>query len=68
MATNARRRELVAIPDAAAYFGVTPLTIRNWVAAGTLKAYRIGPRVIRIDLAEADSLLQPIPTARNGAA
>lgn len=37
------------IKDSAAYAGVHPKTIRNWIAAGRLRAYRVGPRAIRVD-------------------
>jgi excisionase family DNA binding protein len=43
---------------------VTPKTVRRWIAAGRLTAYRFGPRLLRIDPDELDALLQPIPTAK----
>ncbi len=48
--------------------GVTDRTIRNLVARGELKGYRLGSgRTIRIDADELDALLRPIP-AVGGAA
>jgi excisionase family DNA binding protein len=47
--------------------GVTPRTLRNWIAEGRLTAYRIGDKLIRIDRAELDALIRPIPTAGNAA-
>jgi excisionase family DNA binding protein len=52
-----------SISDGANYYGVSPRTVRRLIAAGRLKAYRIGPRIIRLDKAELDSVMQPIPTA-----
>jgi len=52
---------------AAEHLGVTDRTIRNYVARGTLKGYRLkGSRLIRVDLNEVDALLRPIPTANGG--
>lgn len=59
-------RRLVSLPDAAQYAGVHPRTLRRYIAAGRLTGYRLGPRVIRIDVDELDALLAPIPTASGG--
>jgi len=32
----------------------------------TLTGYRMGPRLVRVDLVEMDALLTPIPTAATG--
>jgi excisionase family DNA binding protein len=50
----------VGISDAAQHAGVCPKTIRRWIAAGDLPAYRVGPRLIKIDLADLDAMFQPI--------
>ena len=65
MATSAAKhaRRLVSINQAARLVDVSPRTIRRRIADGSLTGYRFGPRVIRIDLAEVDSLLKPIPAA-----
>jgi len=42
------------IQQSAEFLGVTPKTIRNRLADGSLRGYRIGPRAIRID---RDSLI-----------
>jgi len=55
-------RRLVSLPDAADYAGVGPRTIRRRIADGSLTGYRMGPRLIRVDLNELDALLSPIPT------
>jgi excisionase family DNA binding protein len=56
-------RQLDSIGEAAAYLGVSTKTIRRWIASGDLSAYRAGPRLIRVDHAELDARLRPIPTA-----
>jgi excisionase family DNA binding protein len=58
----------IAIAAAAKHTGVSPKTIRRYIAAGRLAAYRMGPRLIRVDLAEVDALLHRIPTVSGDAA
>ena len=53
----------LSIADAAARCGVHPKTLRRRIADGSLTAYRLGPQLIRLDPAEVDGLLRPIPTA-----
>ena len=48
---------------AADYLNVTERTIRNLIARGDLTGYRLGARAIRVDRAELDALLTPIPSA-----
>lgn len=54
---------LISIADAAELRGVCPKTIRRWVAAGILPAYRTGPRLVRIDPADLARLDRRLPTA-----
>ena len=56
-------RRLVSPSEAAEYAGCHPKTIRRRIADGSLRGYRMGPRLIRVDLDEVDHLLSPIPTA-----
>ena len=60
-------RSIASIAAAAEHAGLSPKTIRRYIAAGRLAAYRVGPRLIRVDLAEVDALLRPIPTAGTAA-
>ena len=60
-------RRYASIDAAAAFVGVNPRTIRRRIAAGELTGYRIGKRLIRVDLNEVDAILRPIPTAGPGA-
>jgi excisionase family DNA binding protein len=58
--TTATRR-LVAIDQAAEYVSCNPRTIRRRISDGQLTGYRMGPRLLRVDLNELDDLLRPIP-------
>ena len=57
------RRDLASITDAAAYFDCAPRTVRRWISSGLLPAYRLGPRLLKVDLSEAENVLRRIPTA-----
>ena len=61
-ATGTRR--LVGLAAAAAYADVSTRTLRRYIAHGRLTGYRVGPRLVKIDLNELDELARPIPTAR----
>jgi excisionase family DNA binding protein len=45
--------------EAAEYLGVTDRTIRQMIADGRLKAYDLGPRVVRLRLDEIDAAMKP---------
>jgi excisionase family DNA binding protein len=62
--TESTQRRIASISGAAEYAGVSTRTIRRYIAAGRLTGYRIGPRLIKINLAEVDALLSPIPTVQ----
>ena len=53
---------LLTIETAADMLAVHPRTIRRYVAAGDLPAYRIGPRQLRVKREDVLALLVPIPT------
>ena len=55
-----RPPELIGLTEAAERCGVDYRTIRRWVSAGYLDAVRIGPRVLRIDVAQLDSITRPV--------
>ncbi len=57
-------RRLVGLAAAAAYADVSTRTLRRYIAHGRLTGYRVGPRLIKIDLNELDELARSIPTAR----
>lgn len=53
-------RRFDSIAGAAEYAGVCPKTVRRWIASGRLDAYRVGPRLIKVDLDSVDALFQPL--------
>lgn len=54
----------LSIRDVAEFTGFHPDTIRRRIADGTLPAFRIGPRAIRIRREDAEALLRPVPSAK----
>jgi excisionase family DNA binding protein len=66
--TPAAARRYASLADAAAYMGVNERTIRRRIADGRLTGYRLGDRLIRVDLNELDEALRPIPTVSGGGA
>lgn len=57
------RRAYESIASAADRTGVSTRTLRRRIADGSLRAYRLGPRIIRLDASEVDQLMVPVPTA-----
>lgn len=56
-------RTLCTKPAAAKRLGVTVRTIDNYIGAGLLAAYRLPGGQMRLELAEVDSLLEPVDPA-----
>ncbi len=54
----------VVFNEAVAYAGVPKKTMRDWISKGILPAYRIGPRLLQIDLNDIDRLRRRVPTAQ----
>lgn len=61
MSIKTTGKRYATLIEAAEYVGCDQRTIRRYVAAGKLTGYRLGPRLIRVDLNEVDALMQPIP-------
>ncbi len=57
--------EYVSLQHAALTLSVSVKTVRQWIAAGELRAYRRGKRIIRVKSADLESLMRPIPSARH---
>jgi excisionase family DNA binding protein len=68
--TNAQNLSAVSRPgsikDAARENSVHPDTIRRRIARGELHAWKLGERIVRIDLDEASALFRLMPTAKAG--
>lgn len=47
----------VPLAEVAAEVGVHPRTIRRYVSSGRLTAWRVGPRLLRVDVDEARAVL-----------
>ncbi|MCY7400785.1 MAG: helix-turn-helix domain-containing protein [Nocardioides sp.] len=54
----------LSLEEAAQAMSVSVKTIRRWIAAGTLPAYRCGKRAIRVKLEDLEATPRQIPTAR----
>jgi excisionase family DNA binding protein len=50
----------LTMAEVAAWYGVSPRTIRRRIAEGRLKAYRVGPRAIRVSVADLQTMAEPI--------
>jgi excisionase family DNA binding protein len=61
-----RPRRLASLEDAASYADLSTRTIRRYIAAGRIRGYRVGPRLVKVDLDDLDKLAVPIPTAGGG--
>lgn len=66
-ATTTAARRLASISQAADYAAVSTKTIRRRIADGSLTGYKMGTRIIRVDLDELDDLLRVIPTTHKSA-
>lgn len=63
----AERRSIpiyLSLDQAAEVMSVSVKTIRRWIAAGTLPAYRCGKRAIRVKLEDLEATPRQIPSAR----
>lgn len=63
MVQRALNRRLVSISRAAEEVDLSDKTVRRYIASGRLRGYRVGPRLIKVDLEELDRLVRGIPTA-----
>jgi excisionase family DNA binding protein len=59
-------RRWVSLTLGAEHIGVSEKTLRRMISQGRIRGYRVGPRLIRVDLNELDALASPIPTAGAG--
>lgn len=57
----------LSLADAATRLNVSECTIRRLISAGTLTAFRVGKRLIRLDPAQLDAMgMRTIPSAKAG--
>lgn len=57
MPASSPRPNRERLATAAARTGISHRTLRNWVKKGTLPAYRVGPKIIEVDPADVDALI-----------
>lgn len=55
----------ISITQAADVMGVCDKTVRRHIAAGRLRAYRCGKRLIRVRVEDIEYLMREIPSARS---
>jgi len=58
--------DLLTIRHAAEYWACSETTVRNRIKEGSLKAVRMGPRMIRIRRDDLDEILQPYDAGQAG--
>lgn len=54
------RRELLSLTEAARYANLSVGTLRRYIADGRLPGYRVGPKLMKVDLADLDALTSPM--------
>ncbi|GAB2575911.1 helix-turn-helix domain-containing protein [Microlunatus antarcticus] len=63
-APTAPKRRLTDIATGASALGVDPRTIRRWIADGRLPGYRVGGKLLRVDMADIDALVTPVTSTK----
>lgn len=58
MTTDVSR--LMGMEAAARFLDISPRTLRRWVREGRIRAYRVGPRLVRFSPADLKQLVQPM--------
>lgn len=58
------RLHLITVEAAADYLGIGVRSVRRYIAEGKLPAYRVGDKLIRVDQADVDAQIRPVPAAR----
>jgi len=67
MATAKRGKappRLGSLPDAARYLGVSVDAVRGYIRTGKLTGYRIGAKLLRVDMDEVEAMVQQVPKPR----
>jgi hypothetical protein len=52
--------QIYTVQEAADYLGVSTKTIYKWIAEGSLKAHKIGKRMLRIDELDLYNFIRPV--------
>lgn len=51
---------LLPLPVVSRRLGLDVSTLRRWISAGRLRAFRIGPRAVRVRETDVDRLIVPL--------
>lgn len=60
MSSNKTPARMASIKVAAEHYQVHHSTIRRYITDGRITGYRFGPRSLRVDMDELDSMLHPV--------
>jgi hypothetical protein len=61
------RPRYASVQAVAEMYDVDPVTVRRWISAGLIRGYRIGDRLIKVDLDEIEAkVVKEIPAAGTG--
>jgi excisionase family DNA binding protein len=52
---------LVPLDQAAADYGIHRRTIERWGADGKITLYKLGPKLLRVDVSELSAMIRPVP-------
>ncbi len=58
---KSRPRKWITIPEAAEHIGIHPRTLERMITAGELPGYKIGKKIVRVDLNEIDAAIAGRP-------
>jgi excisionase family DNA binding protein len=50
--------QMLSLKDAANYLGVSPNTVRNYIAKHGLKSQRVGPKLLKFRKADLDRFIE----------
>jgi hypothetical protein len=50
-----RARRLASVQAVAQMYDVDPKTVRRWIAAGLVTGYKVGDRLVKLDLNEVEN-------------
>lgn len=59
-------QNLITLPEAAEYLGLSVQTLRLWIDNGRIPAYRVGQKFIRVKVADIEAMIQPVPPTKDG--
>lgn len=60
-----QQRKYISLQAAADYLDVSVATVRRLISTGVAPGYRLGRRIIRVDMKDIDAAMRRIPAARS---